>query len=259
MQAYLKTVQEFLKQGQPAVSVILVEAAGSTPQDAGSKMLVTEEGLAFGSVGGGQVEHRAIEHAQAMMRQANLPPTQLLQWNLNKDLEMTCGGTVKLYFEQINPPAWQIAIFGAGHIANVLVPLLLPLDCQITCLDARKDWLEKLPASPQLTRIHASDLVEEVTNIAPRAFVLLMTPGHETDFPILKRFLETRQQPYLGVIGSKSKASILQKQLHDQGVAPEQCQQFICPLGLPFGSNHPHEIAISISAQLLEKRDQFFP
>ena len=32
--------------------------------------------------------------------------------------------------------------------------------------------------------------------------------------------------------------------------------QFHCPLGLDFGSNHPHEIALSIAAQLVAERDK---
>jgi xanthine/CO dehydrogenase XdhC/CoxF family maturation factor len=32
--------------------------------------------------------------------------------------------------------------------------------------------------------------------------------------------------------------------------------QFHCPAGLDFGTNHPHEIALSIAAQLLSVRDE---
>ena len=255
----MKKLAEFLKQGKAAVSVILVETSGSTPQDAGSKMLVTAEGLAFGSIGGGEVEYLAIKQAQNMLDPHHSQHTQLLQWNLNKDIGMTCGGTVKLYFERVHRVPWAIAIFGAGHIANVLIPMLLHLECQITCFDSRKDWLEKLPTSSQLTCVHSENLAEHVCTISPKAFVLLMTQGHATDFPILKKFLETRQQPYLGVIGSPSKAHLLKRQLQDHGMAQEKCQNFTCPMGLPFGSNHPYEIALSISAQLIERRDQFFP
>jgi xanthine dehydrogenase accessory factor len=33
-------------------------------------------------------------------------------------------------------------------------------------------------------------------------------------------------------------------------------EKLVCPLGLPLGGNDPAEIAVSIVAQLIERRDQ---
>jgi xanthine dehydrogenase accessory factor len=57
------------------------------------------------------------------------------------------------------------------------------------------------------------------------------------------------------VIGSKSKAAVLRRELTEAGIAQDN-QAFNCPLGLPIGTNHPGEIAVSIAAQLLEARDK---
>ena len=83
-----------------------------------------------------------------------------------------------------------------------------------------------------------------------------MTMGHATDRPILKRALMERHFPFIGVIGSASKAEILRRELVAEGVPPERASQFHCPIGLDFGTNHPHEIALSIAAQLLSERDR---
>ena len=80
----------------PLVVVTVVDTAGSVPQDRGAKMIVTSEGLRFGTVGGGKVETKAIADAQAMLR------GESAEWSLNKDVGMTCGGIVKLYFESHN-------------------------------------------------------------------------------------------------------------------------------------------------------------
>ncbi len=40
----------------PFVTVTLIEAVGSTPADTGAKMLVTDQGLDMGTIGGGRVE-----------------------------------------------------------------------------------------------------------------------------------------------------------------------------------------------------------
>jgi xanthine dehydrogenase accessory factor len=43
------------------------------------------------------------------------------------------------------------------------------------------------------------------------------------------------------------------------GLTPERAENFFCPIGEPIGSNHPHEIALSIAAQLLRVRDALTP
>ena len=57
---YIEKLAELATSGQPFVAVTLVEAVGSTPQDAGSKMLVPESGLEFGTVGGGRIERSSV-------------------------------------------------------------------------------------------------------------------------------------------------------------------------------------------------------
>jgi len=61
-------------------------------------------------------------------------------------------GVVKLYFESYHVARWNIVIFGAGHVANALVTMLIHLDCRITLFDPRQEWIDKLPRSPRLTR-----------------------------------------------------------------------------------------------------------
>ncbi|MFM9091979.1 MAG: XdhC family protein, partial [Verrucomicrobiota bacterium] len=62
--------------------------------------------------------------------------------------------------------------------------------------------------------------------------------------------------PFVGVIGSAAKAAVLRRELAAAGLPPARARAFHCPVGLPFGSNQPHEIALSIAAQLLTERDR---
>ena len=48
-----------------------------------------------------------------------------------------------------------------------------------------------------------------------------MTQGHRSDFYIAQRFLKQNVQPFLGVIGSRSKAATLQKELKKEGPKDE--------------------------------------
>jgi xanthine dehydrogenase accessory factor len=258
---YVERLAELAASGAPFVSVTLVDAVGSTPQDAGSKMLVTAAGLDMGTVGGGRVEAKAIDYAKAMLSEpggssARSARTALVEWNLQRDVGMTCGGAVKLYFETYNHSQWHIAIFGAGHVAAAVVHCLAPLECRITCIDPRQEWLARLPHSLRLTKVRSDDPPSQVAALPADAFVLCMTMGHRTDRPILEEiFRQGRVFPYLGVIGSNAKRKVLERELMAAGIAPEHFAAMQCPIGLHLGSNQPGEIAVSVVAQLIQQRD----
>jgi xanthine dehydrogenase accessory factor len=244
------------RHGVPGVLVVVVETAGSTPQDAGAKMWVTAAGLAHGTVGGGRLEAAALRVAAEMI-ESGAPAPRLVRWSLKADIGMTCGGTVTLYFEPHPGRAgWTIAIFGAGHVVQALVPVLAPLRCRIVVCDPRAEWIARLPSFPNLS-VHClpepADLVRELPD---HAFVLCLTQGHATDRPILHRCLTERQFPFLGAIGSAAKAAVLRRELVEGGVPAARAGEFHCPLGLGLGTSHPQEIAVSIAAQLVSERDR---
>jgi xanthine dehydrogenase accessory factor len=246
-------------EGTAFVLVVLTEALGSTPQDTGAKMLVTIAGLHTGTVGGGKVEAKAISLAQEMLAGGATAP-RFVNWALKTDVGMTCGGSVKLYFEP-HPAggagaAWPIWIFGAGHVVQALVPVLAPLECTLTVCDPRREWLDRLPRARNLRFIQSDELRDLVPQIPDNAFVLCLTKGHASDRPVLQRALAERNFPFVGVIGSDSKAEVLRREMIAAGLPVERAKQFHCPVGLDFGSNHPHEIALSIAAQLVTERDR---
>jgi xanthine dehydrogenase accessory factor len=248
---WLRRSSELADAATPFVAVTLIEATGSTPADTGAKMLVTIDGLEAGTVGGGRVEAKAIEQAQSLLKTRG--GCKLVDWSLKADVGMTCGGRVKLFFEPVGVATWPIVVFGAGHVTQALALILTRLPCQLTCIDPRPEWLAKLPKG--VRAIETPDPPAEVDSLPEDAFVLCMTQGHKSDLPVLVRLLQSgRSHPYVGVIGSKAKAAVLRKELAAAGV-PAERSVFHCPVGLPIGTNHPAEIAVSIAAQLLEVRD----
>jgi xanthine dehydrogenase accessory factor len=247
------------REGTAFVLVILTESLGSTPQDTGAKMLVTTAGLHTGTVGGGKVEAKAISLAQEMLTTGTSAP-RFVNWALKTDVGMTCGGSVKLYFEPHVAggagAAWPIWIFGAGHVVQALVPVLAPLDCQLTVVDPRREWLDRLPRARNARFLQHENPADLVPTMPDHAFLLCLTKGHASDRPVLQRALAERNFPFVGVIGSDSKAKVLQKELVAAGLPAKRAKQFHCPVGLPFGNNDPREIALSIAAQLLSVRDK---
>ncbi|HEY1110724.1 MAG TPA: xanthine dehydrogenase accessory protein XdhC [Opitutaceae bacterium] len=251
------------REGAGFVLVTLVEALGSTPQDAGAKMLVTATGRHAGTVGGGKVEATALAFAQELLATHSTATTQprLVTWTLKTDVGMTCGGSVKLYFEP-HPAAaarWTIAIFGAGHVSQALLRVLAPLPCSLVVCDPRAEWLEQLPVARNIRALRHDYPADLLPTLPDGTFLLCMTKGHTTDRPIVERALKERSFPFIGVIGSEAKAAVLRRELVASGLTEERAAQFHCPVGLAFGTNHPHEIALSIAAQLLTVRDGIKP
>jgi len=256
MATYFEALNELAASKQPFVAVTVVDTLGSTPQDRGSKMLVTAAGRWFGTTGGGKIEVRCIDEAKKLLEDPSAPKTRYFQWSLEKDIGMTCGGIVRVYFEAFNVTRWNVVVFGAGHVAQELVTLLVRLDCRVTCIDPREEWLARLPDSPRLTKILTNDMPAEVSKIADNAFVVLMTMGHSSDSPILVEILRTRTFPYLGVIGSHAKAKRLRQDIEKAGLPDAAQRAFYCPIGIEIGSDAPQEIAVSVVAQLLQERDR---
>lgn len=243
--------------GVPHVLVMLLETKGSAPQSAGAKMLVREQGLPLGTVGGGKIEAAAIRFAQELLP-GDGPGLELreVEWNLQRDIGMTCGGAVRLLFHVRRFSAWTIAIFGAGHIVQALVPVLQTLDAAVVCFDSRPEWLAKLPRHPRFSARFMENPAEAVKELPERAFVLSITQGHGTDVPVLIESFRRGCFPFVGCIGSKVKARKLRGELEAAGISREVVGQLRCPLGLAIGGNEPAEIAISIAAQLLQDRDK---
>lgn len=251
----IERLAEMAGTGKPFVLVTLVETVGSAPQDAGTKMLVDAAGLRFGTVGGGKVEQRAIAAAQGLLADPTTRPCTLVEWNLKRDVGMTCGGTVTLLFEAYNVRPWRVVLFGAGHVGQAVVRCLLLLDCAVVCVDQRAEWLARLPEDPRLEKVRLDALQDFVQRLRAGDFVVCMTMGHATDLPVLAEIFAAGVEPaYLGVIGSRAKREVLRKELEAAGVPPTAIERLRCPIGLPVGGNQPGEIAVSLAAEILKVR-----
>ncbi len=139
-------------------------------------------------------------------------------------------------------------------MAQALTRVLLTLDCRLTVVDPRAEWLERLPHDPLLTRLCAAAPDEHVAAVPQAGYVVVMTQGHATDVPVLRAALQ-RPFPYVGVLGSAVKAQRLRRELLDAGLPADRVAALRCPMGLPLGRSTPPEIAISVAAQLITARD----
>lgn len=250
---FWQTCQQLTDEGISFVVVTMTASRGSAPQEPGAKIIVTKSGLHFGTVGGGKVEMAAIKKASVMLdSDINLPPESVV-WNLQKDINMSCGGEASFLFEHHHQTHWPIVIFGAGHVAQALTRVLKNLQCHVTCVDTRQEWINKLDGVKGIHHSNPSELVKE---FHPKSFFMSMTMGHAHDVPILHAiYMHAPDCPYVGVIGSDVKGIKIKRELKELGVSDEFLVKLRVPMGIPLGNNRPNEIAISISAELLQVRD----
>jgi len=250
-----------LKTDTSYVLVTIVEAKRSIPQEIGAKMLVTQacrNTPLYGTIGGGKVEKESIDYAQTLLSDISAT-SHLKKFHLTKDLKMACGGEMTIFFEVVRNDKWNIAIFGAGHVSQKLVRILKTLDCHIHCFDSREEWLEKLPKSNKISKYLIEmnpEKVESFQHMLPKnCFYLIMTHSQHIDFQIAKKIMnKDKNIPYLGIMGSTSKAKSIRSKLLESGISEENVSKIHSPVGLAIGDNTPSEIAISITAQLMEVR-----
>jgi len=253
--SFIRQIESLQHEGIPFCIATIVDARGSIPQIVGARAIFTRKGLAHGTVGGGTLESMCQKKALDLLEGA--ASTHFQRYNLQKDLGMTCGGELALFFEvHRRELTWNIVIFGAGHVAQTLCRFLVELDCHVVCVDTRAEWLERLPRNDKLEACRVGDYCDGIDRIVPGADVILMTMGHGSDMPILKA-IENRKIPiaHLGVIGSDAKSGIVRRQLAADGLPHEFIDSIVCPLGDKVGNNTPAEVAVGIVSQLLRLRN----
>lgn len=247
MAAWLDALAAAERDRQPAVLVTVLSAKGSTPREAGTKMVVSADGLA-GTIGGGNLEYQCEAAARELLATG---ATGLItrDFPLGPALGQCCGGHVSVLFEVLRPPTLQVALFGAGHVGRALVRVLGELPCHVTWIDPRPD---ALPAQTpnNVAPVRAPDAVQTVAGLPPHAVVLVMTHDHALDFDIVAACLARSDLPFVGLIGSDTKRSRFSGRLRRMGLPLDR---LICPIGLPtIDGKDPAVIAVSVAAQLLQ-------
>jgi len=247
-------IAKLRREGLDAVVITITGVRGSVPGQLGAKAVVTAEGIVVGNLGGGKVEAKAAALAAVLL--GGDEACVSVTWNLQQDVGMTCGGEMAFLFERlVAQEPWHIAIFGAGHVAQALVPVLATLACRIDVIDPRAEWLEKFSAASNVQLHQLSNFEAGIAFVTARSYVISVTQGHASDRPVLRDVLrQFPSLPFLGVIGSAAKRAVLKRELLDDGLAADLIAKMICPVGLPIGGNDPAEIAISVAAQLLAVR-----
>lgn len=246
---WISALAQLDQEGTATVLITLVDEQGSTPRNAGAKMLVSSDAQ-FDTIGGGHLEYKAIKIARQLLAQGQRQP-RLERFSLGASLGQCCGGATTLLFEPLGTHPVVIALFGAGHVARALVPILASLPCRIRWIDSRAtEFPQQLPVGVE--QIVSEFPVDEVEKLPPNSYFIVMTHNHQLDQQLCEGILSRGDFSYFGLIGSKTKRRKFEHRLKQRGFSEEQLTRMRCPMGMSaIKGKLPAEIAVSVAGELI--------
>ena len=191
-----------LQAGQPVVLATVFEAKGSAPRVAGARMLVRLDGSICGTIGGGRLEHDAVQLARTLFDKAE---SAIYTFDLTGSdvagMDMICGGKGEVWLHYFTGKAQEqsvcqavLSALASRQKAWLVTEISGPVDGngrQFALLDESDAVHGSLQLSPALVRewsgkkASAAIFTEEygdsrflVEQIRPMRTVLIFGAGH---------------------------------------------------------------------------------
>ena len=154
--------------------------------------------------------------------------------------------------------AERTIVFGHGHVAKKLGPLLAGLDFTvIVCDDGETGAVDAPPtwAEQVIESFDAVEVERELGGFEADDYVLIVTRDHAIDQKLLEQLIAHPRLRYIGMIGSLGKVGRFRKRLEAKGLFDEtRWARVRAPIGLDIGAETPEEIAVAIAAELVACR-----
>lgn len=262
--------RDLIENGEDFVIAKVVDTRGSTPRKKGAVLLMKKDGMTVGTVGGGLLEAETEKLCRKTLETGE--KSRIYSFTLDEKqkgaLDMGCGGDADVQIQYIDASdpgdfidEFRLSdtayIFGGGHVAYALEPVLRHVDFRTVVIDDREEYAngERYPEAAETIAVsdfdHAFDNIETDED----SYIIIVTRGHRGDLQVLREALK-RPFAYLGMIGSRRKNSLLYEQLLKEGVTQEQIDEIHSPIGLDIGAETPEEIAVSIVAEIIQERSE---
>ncbi len=162
----------------------------------------------------------------------------------------------------------RVIVFGFGHVAKAVGPLLHGLGFEVIVCDDDETGVFGQAGAGAASPPWAARVIESFDPLEVERLlggfladdrVLIITRDHAVDQQILEKLIGHAELGYLGMIGSRGKVGRFRKRLEAKGLlASEQAQArwnaMRAPIGLDIGAETPQEIAISIAGELIALR-----
>lgn len=224
----------------PVARVRLSAVKGSSPRAAGTEMFVTADAL-FGTIGGGRLEHIAIEAARTLLAAGDL--SRVMDVPLGPEIGQCCGGRVELTLDRMRESDRAAAlaraeaedaaepcvhILGAGHVGRELANLFQHLPVRTVLIDQRAEELAQSPAQVEKRQSAIPEI--DIMTAPPGSAFIVLTHDHGLDFLLASAALERGDAAYVGLIGSATKRAKFRNWCLTQcdGLSIDK---LICPIG----------------------------
>ncbi len=247
------TIDTLRKKGESFCVATVLRTADATSAKAGAKAAITRGGEILGHLGGACVQ-RAVR-ASAAKALSSGDPQMIRVKPSDKIVAMTdpdgvqtfksgcpSGGTVDLLVEPYQH-APRLVIFGDTPIATALK--------DHAALAGLRVCLSKGVPGDGHTEFDPDDL--PALGVEPRDFVVVASQG-KGDGGALKSALESPAKR-VSMVASRRKAQVLGDKLIAQGMDPARVEQLKAPAGIHIHAVDPHEIALSILAEIIRWRN----
>ncbi len=249
-QHWLATVQA---QKAGALATILNVKDGSSFQKA-ARLFIAEDGTGLRNTVSGNLGHDSL--TEQVIKRAKEKMSQLYPRSETRTFKAR-DEAIEVFID-VNVPPPELAIFGAGHDAIPLASYATTLGFRVRVIDARHAFVtpERFPTAT-LIRTHPSGFAEKVT-LTPRTYVVLMNHHLERDKESLA-FALTKNVPYIGVLGPRSRYERMLSALKDENRMPSTKELAVVrnPIGVDIGADTADEIAMSIMSELIALRGNY--
>lgn len=161
------------------------------------------------------------------------------------------------FFVEIYVKNPQLIILGGGHVSQPVAKIGKMLGFHITVMDDRTEFVtkERFPDADRLIEGSFDEIPEKIP-VYENAYYVIVTRGHLGDSACARQIMK-RPYVYLGMIGSRNKVRLTREKLLGEGFTEEQLNTIHAPIGLPIGGHMPAEIAVSITAEIVQEKNKY--
>jgi xanthine dehydrogenase accessory factor len=222
-----------------ALATVVWRQAPSSGQT-GLRAIITREGQLYGFIGGACAEPVVLREAVRVIESreprllflgtTDLPQSQLPEGMLYVPMSCQSEGALQIYLEPV-VPALDLVVVGGSPMARTLAELATTLG-----------WTARV--------ILADDFsAADVTN---RSVVVVASQGHGDEEALA---LAVSAAPlFVGLVASRKRGETVLAYLADRGVPQHLLDQVRTPVGLDLGRTSHQEIAVSVLAELVQRR-----
>lgn len=161
------------------------------------------------------------------------------------------------FFVEIYVKNPQLIILGGGHVSQPVAKIGKMLGFHVTVMDDREEFVikERFPDADRLIQGTYEEIPEKIP-VYENAYYVIVTRGHLGDSASARQILK-RPYVYLGMIGSRNKVKLTREKLLREGFTEDQLDTIHAPIGLPIGGHMPAEIAVSITAEIVQEKNKY--